>query len=424
MSRDVQSPLKIAIVGGAGHVGLPLSLLLADKGLEVVSIDRDVAKIKALRRGEFPFMEEGGQELLKKSKGGRLLFTVELSPIADCHVVILVVGTPVDEHMNPDLNLVYSVIDQIKPYLRNGQVMILRSTLFPGTSEKILATLQAAGLNIGVCFCPERIAQGHAIRELQEFPQIISGSDATALAMARTVFSALTPKLVELSMTEAELAKLFTNAWRYIKFAIANQFYMIAVEKGLDFYRIREAMTRDYERAIDLPPAGFAAGPCLFKDTMQLAAYNRQDFALGHAAMLLNETLPNFLVEHAKQRYPLAGQRVGILGMAFKPNNDDQRESLAYKLRKLLIYENATVLCTDPYVDDPSLVPLETMLNSCTLLFIGCPHAVYRTLDFTGREVIDCWGFVKPAVDAKAGATSRSSRLHAARRPARHVVPR
>lgn len=387
------------MVGGGGHVGLPLSLALADKGFAVRVIDCDGRKIEALKQGVFPFLEEGGPELLarllQEKSAEQLLFTTDSALVADSDVVILVVGTPVDEHMNPSLGPVYAVIEQIKPYLRDGQVVILRSTLFPGTSEKIRAALEGAGLKVGVCFCPERIAQGYALRELQEFPQIISGSNPAALAVARTVFSSLTPKLVELSMTEAELAKLFTNAWRYIKFAVANQFYMIAAEKGLDFYHIREAMVHGYERAADFPFAGFAAGPCLFKDTMQLAAYNRQNFALGNSAMLLNETLPDFLVERVKLSYSLKGMKVGILGMAFKPDNDDKRESLAYKLRKLLLYEGAVVLCTDPYIQEQGFVSLETVLNSCELLFIGCPHRAYRSISFDKHHVIDCWGVVR-----------------------------
>jgi UDP-N-acetyl-D-mannosaminuronic acid dehydrogenase len=390
---------RIAVVGGGGHVGLPISLALADAGFHITIIDCDKGKMESLQRGEFPFVEAGGPELLRRllhaEHRDRLRFTTDHAAVADSDIVILVVGTPVDEHMNPSLAPVYQVVEQLRPFLRDGQVMILRSTLFPGTSEKIHATLKASGLNIGVCFCPERIAQGHALRELREFPQIISGSDDAALAAARRVFSALTSGIVTLGMTEAELAKLFTNAWRYIRFAVANQFFMIAEEKGLDFYRIRDAMIQDYERAADLPPAGFAAGPCLFKDTMQLAAFNRQNFPLGHSAMLLNETLPDFLVERAKLTCQLKGRRVGILGMAFKPDNDDKRESLAYKLRKLLLYENAEVLCTDPYISDPGFLPLERVLNECELLFIGCPHKEYRGINFDKHQVVDCWGWVR-----------------------------
>ncbi|HSX13431.1 MAG TPA: nucleotide sugar dehydrogenase, partial [Chlamydiales bacterium] len=347
-----------------------------------------------LQKGLFPFKEEGGPELLKELKGRNLSFTTEHKALKESDVIILTIGTPVDEHLNPHLQPVYDTIKQIQPYLHNGQVIVLRSTLFPGTSKKIHESLSASGLNVGVSFCPERIAQGHALKELRELPQIISGIDDRSIATARTIFLTIAKEVIELDMTEAEIAKLFTNTWRYIRFAVANQFYMMAQEKGMDFYRIREAMTRNYPRAADFPTAGFAAGPCLFKDTMQLAAFNRQNFALGNAAMLVNETLPNFLVDEAKQDHNLSGLRVGILGMTFKPNNDDNRESLAYKLWRLLQYENAIVSCTDPYVKNPQFVSLEEVLNTCDLIFIGCPHSIYRDLDFTNKKVIDCWGFV------------------------------
>lgn len=385
--------MHVAVIGGGGHVGLPLSIMLAKKGFNVVAIDSDVAKVEMLKRGVFPFIEEGGQELLNEVKENNLVFCTDYKIVAKCDVIILTVGTPVDEHLNPDVSTIYTAIDQIKQYLHDGQVIILRSTLFPGTSEKVLAFLRAGGLGVGVSYCPERIAQGTALKEMSEFPQLISGSDSRSLDVARRIFSSFAPEVIELCVKEAELAKLFTNVWRYIKFSIANQFYMIAEEKGQDFYRIYNAITKNYPRTLDFPTAGFAAGPCLFKDTMQLAAYNRHNFALGHAAMLINETLPDFLVEQVKRERSLAGLRVGIIGMAFKADNDDNRESLAYKLRKLLQYENAVVMCTDPYIKCSSFHPLETVLDSCELIFVGCPHSVYRNINFQDLKVIDCWGF-------------------------------
>lgn len=390
------SALRIAVVGGGGHVGLPLSLLLVDSGFEVVIIDKDAAKIERLKKGEFPFLEDGGPELLKKHVGNaRLQFSATPEPLRTCDVVIIATFTPIDDHLNPDLALVFGVIDQIRPYLRDGQTMILRSTLFPGTSEMILSRLTNWGLQMNVCFCPERIAQGKALEESRVLPQIISGSSPEALAMARRVFSAFAVEVTELSMTEAELAKLFTNTWRYIKFGVANQFYMVAAAKGLDFFRIRAAMTHKYPRAQDFPGAGLAAGPCLFKDAMQLEAFHRQNFSLCHAAMMINETLPEFLVELAKKEHKLAGMKAGILGMAFKADNDDSRGSLAYKLKKLLGYENAVVSCTDPYVQDATLQPLDKVLATSEILFIGCPHSQYRKIDWTGRKVIDCWGLTR-----------------------------
>jgi UDP-N-acetyl-D-mannosaminuronic acid dehydrogenase len=389
----VKKNLKIAVVGGGGHVGLPLSLILAKKGFFVHIIDTDKAKIGLLQKGVFPFMEEGGPELLRAVKN-KIAFSSDPSPIAKSDVVILTIGTPVDDHLNPDLIPVYKSIDALKPYLRNGQVIILRSTLYPGTSEAIGLRLKQDGFRIGISFCPERIAQNVALRELEELPQIISGSDARALSVAKRVFSAIAPETLELSLTEAELAKLFTNSWRYIKFAVANQFYMMAEGQGLDFYKIRNAMMHRYKRAADFPSAGFAAGPCLFKDTMQLAAYTRQTFQLGNAAMLLNETLPEFLVDYAKRKYKLAGKKVGILGMAFKADSDDFRGSLAFKLRRLLVHEQAKVFCTDPFVSNPSFTSLETVLK-CDVIFIGCPHTPYRKVNLKGKKVIDCWGFLK-----------------------------
>ena len=374
----MNSALRIAVVGGGGHVGLPLSLMLWRRGFFVFAIDTDAAKVERLKNGIFPFLEEGGPELLREAVDGRLTFCTDHSHVSSCDVIILIVDTPVDEYLNPRLSPIYEVVEQLKPYLREGQVILLRSTLFPGTSDRIHEMLRSDGFRVSVSFCPERIAQGHAIRELGAIPQIISASDEHGLQMARRLFGSLTDILIELTMKEAELAKLFSNAWRYITFAVANQFFMLATEKQIDFYKVRDAMMLNYPCAADFPRAGFAAGPCLFKDTMQLAAFSRDTFALAHAATLVNETLPTFLVERAKLQHPLLGTRVGILGMAFKPDNDDKRESLAYKLRKLLIYEGARVLCTDSWIDDPDFVSLDKVLTECAVLFIGCPHAEYR----------------------------------------------
>jgi UDP-N-acetyl-D-mannosaminuronic acid dehydrogenase len=212
--------------------------------------------------------------------------------------------------------------------------------------------------------------------------------------MAAALFGRVAKTLIRLSPLEAELTKVFTNVWRYIQFATANQFFMIAADYGLDFYRIYEALTRDYPRMAGLPTSGFAAGPCLFKDTMQLAAATNNTFALGHAAMLINEGLPNFLVRHLKAAYPLSRMRVGVLGMAFKAESDDPRESLSYKLRKVLEYEAAEVLCTDPYIPDPSFLPLDEVVARADLLIIGAPHRPYRELKAGDTPVIDIWNLL------------------------------
>ena len=191
-------------------------------------------------------------------------------------------------------------------HFRDGQLLVLRSTVYPGVTGAGRAALSPSSASrFDVAFCPERIAEGKAMDELFTLPADRLGRTRGRATRAAKLFGALTEQIVELEPEEAELAKLFTNTWRYIKFAAANQFYMMANDRGLDFERIRHALADDYPRAADLPGAGFAAGPCLFKDTMQLAAFNDNNFALGHAAMLVNEGLPLYLVARLEQRYDL-----------------------------------------------------------------------------------------------------------------------
>jgi len=249
-----------------------------------------------------------------------------------------------------------------------------------------------------VACCPERVAQGHSLRELQELPQVVSAFDGETLAAVRGLFSRFSSELVEMEPIEAELCKLMTNAWRYIQFATVNQFYMLASASGVDFDNILHGCRHNYPRMAGMPGPGFAAGPCLVKDTMQLAAFSHNHFMLGHSAMLVNEGLPSHLIELARREADLSQKKVGILGMAFKAESDDPRDSLAYKLRKLLALEAREVLCTDPYVPDATLVPLERVLAEADVLFVATPHKAYRELPpIEGKLVIDVWNCLRHA---------------------------
>jgi UDP-N-acetyl-D-mannosaminuronic acid dehydrogenase len=269
----------------------------------------------------------------------------------------------------------------------------LRSTVYPGTSAYVAQHLADRGCTVDVAFCPERIAEGHALEELHSLPQIIGADDDTAADRASELFGRLATKTIRTTTKEAELAKLFTNTWRYMKFAVANQFFTIAHSAGVDYTNILHAIREDYPRAADLPGPGFAAGPCLFKDTMQLAAFTADHFPLGQAAMQVNEGLPAYIVSALERRYgTLTGRTVGILGMAFKSESDDPRASLSYKLRKLLSWAGARVVCTDPYVKDPRLESLECVLSESEILILGAPHKPYRGLEVGGKDVVDVWG--------------------------------
>jgi len=391
--------LDAVIIGGCGHVGLPLAIALASRGARVGIYDVSQAAVDRVNAGRLPFAEPGAAEPLREARAaGRLEASADAAIVGTAEHVIVVIGTPVDEHLNPDQAAIPNALGGCAGYLRDGQILILRSTVYPGVTALVEKTVAGLGIEIDVAFCPERIAEGKAMTELFELPQIISARTARGVDRASALFRRLTGHLVVMTPEEAELAKLFTNVWRYIKFATANQLYMMANDGGLDFERIRQGLGEDYPRAADMPAAGFAAGPCLFKDTMQLAAFNNNNFALGHTAMTINEGMPLYLVHRLEQRFDLASMTVGILGMAFKGGSDDTRSSLSYKLRRILAFKAGAVLCTDPYVTtDPALRPLPDVLAQSDLLVIAAPHPEYREL-VTDKPVADIWNILGKGV--------------------------
>jgi UDP-N-acetyl-D-mannosaminuronic acid dehydrogenase len=391
--------LDVVIVGGCGHVGLPLGIAFADRGLSVGLVDIDPSAVDTVNRGELPFEEPGAAETLRRLlEAGCLRATTDPETVRGAENVVVVIGTPIDEHLNPDLNSVQEAIAEIGEQLVDGQLLILRSTVYPGVTAMVERLVSRLGLDVDVAFCPERIAEGKAMVELYELPQIVASRSPRALERATKLFRNLAHEVVYLEPEEAELAKLFTNVWRYIKFATANQLFMMANDFGLDYERIRSALAYKYERAADLPKAGFAAGPCLFKDTMQLAAFNNNNFHLGQASVMINEGLPLYVVARIEQRFDLSGMTVGILGMAFKAGSDDTRSSLSYKLKRILRFKAQRVLTHDPRVTvDPELVSLDEVLEGSDLLIIGTPHAEYRDLA-TDKPVVDIWNVLDNGV--------------------------
>lgn len=381
---------KICIIGGCGHVGIPLGLAFASKGMNVTLVDVNPLSVEAINAGRLPFKEEGAEALLKKYVGKNLCATGNVEVVKKQDVVVFVTGTPVDEHLNPRIHDVVKVLNSYLPLLDKRQLVVLRSTIFPGVTRIVEDTLKENLGAANLAFCPERIVQGRGIEEIFNLPQLVSGVNKRSEDAAARLFAAIAPKIIRIKPEEAELAKLMTNAWRYLEFAIANQFYMMVEKQGLDFYRILEAMKDDYPRARHFAGAGLAAGPCLFKDTMQLSAFHNNEFFLGHSAMLVNEGLPNFLVSQLEMKMgSLKGKKVGVMGLAFKADNDDIRESLSFKVKKLLEMKMAKVLVTDEFV--PGMMPLRQFLKDVDGVILGVPHSAYRKLKVK-KPYVDCWG--------------------------------
>jgi len=389
----------VTVVGGAGHVGIPLVLAFPEAGLTVNINDLNETALATLRSGKLPFIEHGAAPLLARAlAGNKLLFTSSPDAIDRTGPVVITIGTPVDEFLNPVQKEVQNCVDSLLPHIADDQLLILRSTVYPGTTEWLHDYLKRLGRRNGVAFCPERVVQGYGIKELGEMPQIVSATSPDAEKEASEIFRRIAPELVVVKPIEAEFAKLFNNAYRYIEFAASNQFYMIAKSAGADYRAIMRAMKQNYPRARSFPGPGFSAGPCLFKDTMQLAAYARNQFGLGHAAMQVNEGLVLQLVDDLRHGYEISSMTVGLLGMAFKAEIDDTRASLSYKLKHALEICARRVLTTDPFVTtDPNILPFDHVVDHSDLLILCAPHSVYGEADLKGKPVVDIWGFLKNA---------------------------
>ena len=374
---------RTAAVIGIGRVGLPLALVIADKGYKVYGIGRNIEKINSLLKGKMPFKDEGA-DLLKKYVGNRFAPTTSYEFIKSSDVIILTLGTPIDENMNPVFDQIETAVNEMIPYLKKGQLIILRSTVSPRTTIYVKEKLEMLsklkiGKDIFLAFCPERIAEGNSVTEIKTIPQIVGGINDLSTQKAKSFFEDLKIKTFITDSTTAELAKLFTNMYRYISFAISNEFMVIAESFDRNINDIVDLVNKDYKRSgLALP--GFTAGPCLFKDGFFLINDNPY-LDLITASWKVNESLPLFMVKKIKEKISLKNKKVLILGLSFKPEIDDTRESLSFKLRKALLREHANVILHDPYVKSYSkqkvLSSLDDALKGVDIIFLATKHNIY-----------------------------------------------
>ena len=386
----------IAVVGGAGHVGLPLSLALSESGNHVVVIDKNREALHDLEAGRVPFYEPGADSKLAKAlTESKIQFSQDIAMVAKASVVIVVIGTPVGHHGFPESATFLQLVEELLHYMAPDSLLLLRSTVAPGTTERVDKLIAHEGKKIHLAYCPERIAEHQAFEELKTIPQLVAGASLHAQELASNLFAGLGSDIVPMQPLEAELGKLFANSWRYSKFAVANEFRMICDEHGVDYEQIRQAISHDYPRAADLPKSGLAAGPCLPKDTQQLISSVALTLPVLRGALTTNEDLAKYIRRIVVNLAP-SSATVGILGMSFKPRSDDIRDSLAYRIKKEVSSRFDRVLCADPHVSaniDPTLVPFHQVVSEADLVIIGCPHPEFSNLSYR-CPVIDIWGSV------------------------------
>jgi UDP-N-acetyl-D-mannosaminuronic acid dehydrogenase len=363
---------------GLGRVGLPLALSLADRGLSVVGIDRDADRLQAVREGRMPFEETGGKDVIQRvHESGRLEVSDRVVDAARARHVILTIGTPSFSHIEIDMRDIRSALDDLLPVLEPGHSVILRSTIAPGTTEFVAGYLESKrGFEVGedlfVSHAPERIAAGKFFEEIDSLPQIVGGVGARSTAACRELFEVYDSVVIETTPVQAELAKIWTNILRYATFALPNLLMMDCEQHGANVFDVIDLINRDYPRGgIKMP--GFTAGTCLRKD---FTFSEERSHAPGMllAVSRVNESVPLFLVEGMKRRLgALRGRKVAVLGLAFKADTDDERDSLAHKLVRLLERELVEVAVHDPHVPTPTQ-PFEDAVRGADAVVVATNH--------------------------------------------------
>jgi UDP-N-acetyl-D-mannosaminuronic acid dehydrogenase len=385
--------MKIAVIGGAGHIGLPLSLILAKK-YQVTIIDPS-PNTNLIKKGIKPFTDPGIDSFLKnQTVKNNLTFVNSLNDLSkkklfDC--VIITLGTPIDEWGNPKINDLINVCFKAKEFLNKDGIIILRSTVSPGLTNKIYKLFKN---KINLLFCPERIAQSKSFKELYEIPQIVGKKNKNNKLnnIIKKIFY-FSPSIIYTDFLSAELSKLYCNFWRYSTFAISNQLYLISNHYKVSTNNILRILRTDYKRAEQIPTPGFAAGPCLYKDTVQIGSSFSGDFTVGSSALKLNENLVMKVAENALEK--AKNKPIIILGGAFKANCDDFRDSLSFKLEKYLkrISKNK-ISIFDPLIKHPKTSYNLSMQDLKKSFFIvGVKHNIFKKyLKIIKKEnIINIW---------------------------------
>ncbi|MDC1127331.1 nucleotide sugar dehydrogenase [Candidatus Pelagibacter sp.] len=385
----------ISVIGGAGHVGFPLALAFANKNYNVNIIDVDIENLDKIKRGIVPFYEVGAKKILNKClKKKKFKFSNNLKTVKKSKYIVICIGTPINSRLQPETKEFFSFFSYLLKYISKNQIIIIRSSVFPGIIEKITKKFRKKNNNIS--YCPERIVQSKALIELPILPQIVSGVSKKSIDESSKLFKKITSKIIYSTIKEAELVKLYSNANRYINFAIANQLYLMCENQNINFENVKKIMQDGYERNINLPSAGFSAGPCLLKDTMQLRSFFKGNFELGYAAMKINEKgIVDLIIDKIKNIKNYQKKNIGLMGVAFKAETDDIRDSLSIKVLNKLKRMRLKVIFTDEYYSNRESYNLKNFIKKSDVIILGAPHKKYKRIRLPiNKKYIDIWGLI------------------------------
>lgn len=374
----------VSVVGACGHVGFPFSVVVAEAGHKVYGTDLVSSVCDKLNAGHIPFTEVGIEKPFKNVlASGALTFTTKTTFLIKSDVVAIMIGTPVDAENNPRLDELHTFVKYgLCDHIKKGQLIILRSTVCPGTTEVIRdmieeETRKKEGVDFHLVFCPERVAQGHGYLESKSFPQLIGAFTKTGFDKAMDFFSTFVKECIWLSPREAEMGKLMTNMYRYVNFALANEFYMLGDKQDVDVHRVIAACNKDYPRMHMPLPGPNVGGPCLFKDGRYLLT-DIPYADLINTSFLINEGMPDYIFNRllTMRGGKLVDKRILILGMTFKADCDDTRNSLSFKMRKVAKKHGCNTVCHDPYIPG---IDGGIKWQPFDAVILMTPHKEYRT---------------------------------------------
>ncbi len=373
--------IDVAIIG-CGRVGLPLALSFADQGMQTLGVDTDAERLGAIGDGRMPFDEPGAEAVLARvTAAEKIEWSSRVTDAAQADAIVITLGTPSFAHIEIDLRQIQSVLDDLLPVLREGQLLVLRSTIAPGTTDFVAGYLRKhrgleAGEQIFVAHVPERIAAGRFFEEIGTLPCIVGGVGESSGAAAEQLFTALGAPIVQTTPINAELAKIWTNILRYTMFALPNRLMVECEQYDANVFEVIDLINRDYPRG-GMPAPGMTAGTCLRKD-FAFSEERSNGPGMLLAVSRVNESVPLFLVEGLRTRLgSLDGKKVAVLGLAFKADTDDQRDSLSHKLIRLLERELADVAVHDPHVSTPT-ASFDQAIIDADAVIIATDHSQFR----------------------------------------------
>ena len=391
---------KVGVIG-LGYVGLPLAVEFADAGLHVVPVDVDGSKIESLRRGESYIPDVPGERLKRQVEAGRLTPTTDFRALADVDAVSICVPTPLRKTKDPDLSYVVAAVEAFTPHLRRGQLVVLESTTYPGTTEEVVRPMLerdglVAGRDFFLAFSPERVDPANPEWHTGNTPKVVGGIDRASTDAACALYGTIVGTTVPVSSTRvAEMVKLLENTFRAVNIGMVNELALMCRHMGIDVWEVIDAArTKPFGFMAFYPGPGLG-GHCIPIDPFYLSWKARQsgfESRFIELAGYVNSGMPRYVIERVSDALnsvgkPIRGSRIHLLGMAYKGNVGDYRESPAIDIARLLEQRGAVVSYSDPHVpavDDHGFVMAETPIDAALDAGIDCAVIVtnHRAFDY------------------------------------------